>query len=161
MRFCLMLFAALVAAVAPMTADASQDILPSCGQSQSSIEEKMNLDTGSYIRSANLDRGAVIPFAVGAFHLGKDAKNCLDKAIAWLQAHPERMAKLEGHADESGSDEYNLAIGEKRANSVLAYMTANGISPSRLSVVTMGRMRPLSQEAGGKLNGRVEITLGK
>ncbi|CAA6606431.1 exported hypothetical protein [Rhodospirillaceae bacterium LM-1] len=161
MRFRAMLIAGLVAAFAPIVAEASQELAPPCGAGQGNVENMLNLDTGSYIRSANLNQGAVIPFAVGAFHLGKDAKDCLDKVIAWLSAHPERKAILEGHADDPGSEEYNLALGEKRANSVLAYMTANGVSPSRLSIVTMGRMRPLSQDAGAKVNGRVEIRLGK
>jgi peptidoglycan-associated lipoprotein len=103
--------------------------------------------------------GGIIPFAVGTSNLGQGAKAKLDPLIAWLKAHPERKARLAGHADEPVTDEFNLALGDKRANAVLTYMVAHGIEPSRLSTVTFGRSRPLSPDM--KQNSRVEVILGQ
>lgn len=133
------------------------------------IDERLLLDTGASIRANNLaprleeihreEAFPIISFAVGKSSIGKGARARLDKVVAWLIAHPERKVTLQGHADEPGTDEYNLALGDKRANSVRAYMVAQGIEPSRLSTRTFGRSRPLSRGAGAK-NGRVELVLG-
>ncbi|OAN49759.1 hypothetical protein A6A05_13085 [Magnetospirillum moscoviense] len=137
------------------------------------MDDRFNLDTGSTIRKQALDSamrentavgpfangGGIIPFAVGSSNLGKGARAKLDPLITWLKAHPERQARLAGHSDDPGSDEYNLALGDKRANGALAYMAAHGIEPSRLSTITFGRSRPLSADA--KQNGRVEVILGQ
>ena len=150
------IIAILIVAGTPAIAQVKPDCPPRCGTEAPSgtLDDRLNLDTGSAIRKQALDS---IPFAVGTSNLGKDAKAKLDRLIAWLKAHPERMARLAGHADEPGTDEYNLALGDKRANSVLAYMAAHGIEPSRLSTVTFGRSRPLPPDAAQ--NGRVEVTL--
>ena len=76
-------------------------------------------------------------------------------------ANPEYKVALQGHADEPGTDEYNLALGDKRANSVRAYIVAQGIEPSRLSAVTLGRSHPLSRGSAANPNGRVELVLAK
>lgn len=157
MRLSMVLVAGLVAASAPASAQT-----PGCDPAiaQEAIEEKLNLDTGAYIRSTCFD-GGTIPFMVGQSNLGKDAKAKLDKAIAWLMAHPERKATLAGHADDPASDEYNLALGDRRAHSVLTYMTAHGIAPARLSTISYGRFRQLPTDGGRNRTGRVEIVLDK
>jgi peptidoglycan-associated lipoprotein len=100
-----------------------------------------------------------VPFAAGSSSLSKDAKAGLDKFVAWLKANPDRKVTLEGHSDDPGTDEYTLAVGEKRANNVRAYMVASGIDASRLTTVSYGRFRPLSS-AGGK-SSRVEMVVGE
>jgi peptidoglycan-associated lipoprotein len=128
------------------------------------IDERLVLDTGAFIRAKealSANGGGTISFAVGKSSVGRGARAGLDKVIAWLMAHPEGKVTLQGHADEPGADEYNLALGDKRANSVQAYMVAHGIEPSRLSTVTFGRSRPhLRGDAGAHRNGRVELVLG-
>jgi peptidoglycan-associated lipoprotein len=149
--------AGLAAASAPASAQA-----PGCGPeiAQKASEEKLNLDTGAYLRSTCFD-GGTIPFTIGQSDLGKDAKATLDKVIVWLLAHPERKVTLAGHADDPASDEYNLALGSRRANIVLTYMTAHGIAPARLSTISYGRFRPLPADGGRNRTGRVEIVLDK
>jgi outer membrane protein OmpA-like peptidoglycan-associated protein len=152
------MIASVLAAGVPASAQTKPDCLPRCA-AEVGIEDRLNLDTGAFLRATI--GGGTIPFAVGESRLGKGARARLDQVIAWLKAYPERTVRLDGHADDPGSDEYNLALGDKRANSVLAYLVANGIEPSRLSSVTFGRSRPLSRGAGANQNGRVEIMLGK
>ena len=74
--------------------------------------------------------------------LTSESRDMIEKLVAWLQTHPTVTLTLEGHADERGTREYNLALGERRANSVRAYMEALGIESSRLSVISYGKERP-------------------
>ncbi|MDX1696399.1 MAG: peptidoglycan-associated lipoprotein Pal [Ketobacteraceae bacterium] len=89
-----------------------------------------------------------------------DAYDVLKAHAAYLSANPSVTARLEGHADERGTREYNLALGERRANSVANYLTANGASSSQLQVVSYGEERPVAEghnEAAWAKNRRVEI----
>jgi outer membrane protein OmpA-like peptidoglycan-associated protein len=130
-------------------------------QSAQGIEDKLALDTGSTIRAAELERRAIAPISVAVGQSKPDQRGqvALTKAVAWLKAHPDRKATLAGHADDPGSDEYNLALGDKRAAAVRAAMVAQGIAADRLTTITFGRLRPLSPDGGH--NGRVEIILGE
>jgi outer membrane protein OmpA-like peptidoglycan-associated protein len=169
--------AIFIVAGPPALAQTRPDCPPPCtaGASSGAMEERLNLDTGSLIRKQALERakregaaaepfangGGIIPFALDTFNPGKAARAKLDPLIAWLKAHPERKVRIDGHADDPGTDEYNLALGDKRANSVLTYMVGRGIEPSRLSTISFGRSRPLFQGAGAKQNSRVEIIPGQ
>ena len=74
--------------------------------------------------------------------LGADARRTLDRQAEWLRLFPEVALVLEGHADERGTREYNLALGERRANAVREYLITQGIAPSRLRTITYGKERP-------------------
>ncbi|MGE5504637.1 MAG: OmpA family protein [Actinomycetota bacterium] len=100
--------------------------------------------------------GSVV-FAPGTHSLSTEAKAELNKLVAWLKANPDRKVRLAGHSDDPGSDEYNLAIGERRASSVKAYLVACGIAASRLTTVSYGRFR--SQPGAGTRNARVDLVI--
>ena len=74
--------------------------------------------------------------------LGADARRTLDRQSEWLRLFPEIALVLEGHADERGTREYNLALGERRANAVREYLITQGIGPSRLRTISYGKERP-------------------
>lgn len=74
--------------------------------------------------------------------LTSEAQSTIEKVVAWMQTYPDVTLSLEGHCDERGTREYNLALGERRANSVRSYMEALGIDGSRLSVISYGKERP-------------------
>jgi peptidoglycan-associated lipoprotein len=89
-------------------------------------------------------------FAVDQSNLGEEAKFTLDAQAEWMMTNSDYTAIIEGHADEQGTREYNLALGARRANSVQEYLVSRGVSPSRLKVVSYGKERPIeicSQEA--------------
>jgi len=89
--------------------------------------------------------------------LRADAKATLDKQAAWLKTYQNYSFTVEGHADERGTREYNLALGERRANSVREYLIANGVAASRIKVVSYGKERPValgSNEAAWSQNRR-------
>ncbi len=71
------------------------------------------------------------------------ARELLKKKAQWLRDNPEAIILIEGHCDERGTNEYNLALGERRARSAKTYLTDLGISPSRLTTISYGEERPV------------------
>ncbi len=84
-----------------------------------------------------------VHFAFDSSDLSSMAKMILKEKAAWLKANPMVSVTIEGHCDERGTTEYNLALGERRAAAVKAYMIDLGISPSRLDTISYGEERPL------------------
>lgn len=68
----------------------------------------------------------------------------LQTQAQWLQRYPQKRATLEGHSDERGTRDYNLALGERRANSAKNYLVSLGIDASRLSTISYGKERPVA-----------------
>ena len=84
----------------------------------------------------------------------------LNKHARALAANRMFRVRIEGHADERGTREYNLALGERRANAVRAYLVAQGVSSSQIEVISYGEEKPVSgghSESGWSQNRRVEI----
>lgn len=76
--------------------------------------------------------------------LSPQATATLDKQIQWLQSYPRYTFVIEGHADERGTREYNIALGARRAQSVRSYMVGHGINASRLRTISYGKERPVA-----------------
>jgi peptidoglycan-associated lipoprotein len=79
---------------------------------------------------------------------------------AYLAGNPDQAVTLEGHADESGSREYNIGLGDRRAQSVLRILELNGVAPHQINTVSYGEEKPAAEghhEAAWRLNRRVEI----
>ncbi len=76
-----------------------------------------------------------------------DAK-ILDASAAWLKSNARTLLLIEGHCDERGTNEYNLALGEQRAKAAMSYLVALGIQASRISIVSYGEEQPLCNERG-------------
>jgi peptidoglycan-associated lipoprotein len=74
-----------------------------------------------------------------------DAK-ILDASAAWLKTNPTYLLLIEGHCDERGTSDYNLVLGDRRANAAKVYLTDRGISSDRVSVVSLGEERPACTE---------------
>ena len=71
------------------------------------------------------------------------AQATLDKQAEWINRYPTVRVKIEGHCDERGTREYNLALGERRANAVKDYLVAKGVSSHRIDTISYGKERPL------------------
>ena len=76
--------------------------------------------------------------------LKPDGRATLEKQAAWLKANPSVTVTVEGHCDERGTREYNLALGERRANAVKDYLVALGIPTARLKTISYGKERPVA-----------------
>lgn len=81
-------------------------------------------------------------FALDSSVLSSEAQATLGRQAAWLKQYPNTSVVLEGHADERGTREYNLALGERRANAAKNYLTGLGVDASRISVTSYGKERP-------------------
>ncbi|MDA0901851.1 MAG: peptidoglycan-associated lipoprotein Pal [Proteobacteria bacterium] len=81
-------------------------------------------------------------FAFDSSELSSDAVSVLDNQIAWLNSDPTISIIVEGHCDERGTREYNIALGERRAAAVKNYLVGNGVSASRIKTISYGKERP-------------------
>jgi len=97
-------------------------------------------DTVEYLASGVPDR---VFFATNESILTTASRDTLRKQATWLRANSEITVVLEGHADERGTREYNLALGERRANAAKDYLMTYGVSASRISVISYGKERPV------------------
>ena len=97
-------------------------------------------DTVEYLADGVPDR---VFFASNESVLTTASRETLRKQAAWLRKNSEITVVLEGHADERGTREYNLALGERRANAAKDYLMTYGISSSRISVISYGKERPV------------------
>ncbi len=97
-------------------------------------------DTVEYLASGVPDR---VFFATNESVLTTRSRDTLRKQATWLRKNSDVNVVVEGHADERGTREYNLALGERRANAVKDYLMTYGISASRISVISYGKERPV------------------
>jgi len=88
--------------------------------------------------------GDRVYFDLDKFNIRNDQRAQLEKQAAWLKRYPAVQVTIEGHADERGTREYNLALGEKRANSAKDFLVANGIPANRVKVISYGKERPVA-----------------
>ena len=97
-------------------------------------------DTVEYLASGVPDR---VFFATNESVLTTASRDTLRKQAAWLRKNSDITIVLEGHADERGTREYNLALGERRANAAKDYLMTYGISANSISVISYGKERPV------------------
>lgn len=91
-----------------------------------------------------------------------DMKKSLNEDVRWLKANPTASIIIEGHCDERGTREYNLALGQRRAKSTKDYLVAAGINVKRIKVISYGKERPFApghDESAWKLNRRAHFVL--
>ena len=98
-------------------------------------------DTVEYLATGVKDR---VFFATNKSTLTTASRDTLRKQAAWMRKKKDLTFTIEGHADERGTREYNLALGERRANAVKDYLMTYGISGSRISVISYGKERPVN-----------------
>ena len=90
------------------------------------------------------DVGYMVHFDFDKSNLMSEARAILDRQAEWLMMYTGYSMTVEGHCDERGTREYNLALGERRASSVKNYLVALGVDPSRISTISYGKERPLA-----------------
>ena len=97
-------------------------------------------DTVEYLASGVPDR---VFFATNESVLTTKSRDTLRKQAAWMRKNSELTFVIEGHADERGTREYNLALGERRANAAKDYLMTYGVAGNRLQVISYGKERPV------------------
>jgi peptidoglycan-associated lipoprotein len=113
------------------------------------------------LKSVNLEP---VFFDFDQWSIREDQKEVMAKNSQWLKSNPNVKVRLEGHCDERGTAEYNLALGQKRAEGVKSFLEGMGISGQRMATVSYGEERPLDpahNEAAWAKNRRVDIVAVK
>jgi peptidoglycan-associated lipoprotein len=82
-------------------------------------------------------------FAFDRSDISSEGQQTLQRQAEWLNRYPNVGVRIEGHCDDRGTREYNLALGERRANAVKNVLIAEGVSPSRISTISYGKERPI------------------
>jgi len=126
----------------------------------SSVEVSVAEDSIVSYDEKPITTSAVVYFDFDKFTLSTKSIQTLKSVVSVMNANIELKIILAGHADERGTREYNLALGQRRAESVRNYFLLNGITPSRISVKSYGEERPLASgndEVSYAKNRRVEI----
>lgn len=104
------------------------------------------LDSGTIVPGTEADLvanvGNVVYFSFDSSTLDEESRATLDRQIAWLKSHPSVNITLEGNCDERGTRDYNLALGERRAETAKRYLVRSGIDASRICTVSYGKERP-------------------
>lgn len=102
--------------------------------------ENFKYDTSEFFTASVGDR---VLFSVDQTTLNPEARSILDAQASWMLENTVFTALIEGHADEQGTREYNLALGARRASAVQNYLVSRGVSDNRLRTVTYGKERPI------------------
>ena len=143
-------FIAIIAATFILAACATTPTeTSSSGSSASSSSSTVSLvQDGVYVGDETIEMLAVdVPdrvfFAYDSYALTSSAQSTLSKQAKWLKANPSVTISVEGHADERGTREYNLALGDRRANAAKDYLMSQGISSNRVTTISYGKERPV------------------
>ena len=104
-------------------------------------------DTVKFLASGVPDR---VFFATNKSKLTTRSRDTLRKQATWLRKNKDVTVTVEGHADERGTREYNLALGERRANAAKDYLMTQGISASRITTISFGKERPVNSASNNK-----------
>jgi peptidoglycan-associated lipoprotein len=91
--------------------------------------------------------GDTVHFAYNEYNIEDADKGILGRQAAWLAKYPSVRITVEGHADERGTREYNLALGARRANAVKEFLVSQGVSTGRVETVSYGKERPICTES--------------
>jgi peptidoglycan-associated lipoprotein len=87
--------------------------------------------------------GNRIFFAFNSSQLTPEDRATLDRQADWLQKYPQVTVQVAGNCDDRGTEEYNLALGERRANAARDYLVARGVNPARITTISYGKDRPV------------------
>jgi peptidoglycan-associated lipoprotein len=128
----------IVLACLVLSACATKKVSAPAGQMQGDVYT--GTDTVEYLADGVPDR---VFFATNESILTTRSRDTLRKQAGWLRENSDVTVVLEGHADERGTREYNLALGERRANAAKDYLMTYGVSSNRISVISYGKERPV------------------
>ena len=132
------IFLVLMAGLILTACATTKKVTTTAGQMQGDVYT--GTDTVEYLASGVPDR---VFFATNESILTTRSRETLRKQATWLRENSGINVVLEGHADERGTREYNLALGERRANAAKDYLMTYGVSASRISVISYGKERPV------------------
>ena len=163
-KFVSVMFASLLLAACSSTDTANEDAAAAAEaaaaeQAAKEAQAKAAAAEQQRLQDAAMAAGTVFYFAFDSSALTDEARTAIDAHIAALLGN-DHSVRLEGHTDERGTREYNLALAERRANAVRDYMVANGVASYRIETISYGEENPVafgSGESNWQQNRRVEL----
>jgi peptidoglycan-associated lipoprotein len=122
---------------------------PAAGSSSKSAQAGSGSSLDAHRQGSALVSGPLkeIRFDFDSYNLTAEARTILQVNAAWLKANPAANVEIEGHCDERGATDYNLALGAKRARSAMDYLISLGIAPIRIKATSYGEELPMCREA--------------
>lgn len=102
----------------------------------------MSSDEQARLQMQQLQHNNIVYFDLDKYDIRSDFAQMLDAHAAFLRSNPSYKVTVEGHADERGTPEYNIALGERRANAVKMYLQGKGVSADQISIVSYGKEKP-------------------
>ncbi|PLR46421.1 peptidoglycan-associated lipoprotein [Chimaeribacter arupi] len=102
----------------------------------------MSSDEQARLQMQELQRNNIVYFDLDKYDIRSDFAQMLDAHAAFLRGNPSYKVTIEGHADERGTPEYNISLGERRANSVKMYLQGKGVSEDQIAIVSYGKEKP-------------------
>ena len=131
-------------------------LLAACSDTDATVDPSATAGAADGVQATNTVEyfnvvvGDRVFFDTNRHDLTTDAQYVLSKQAQWFAANPAVTAIIEGHADERGTREYNLALGARRANSARAFLISQGIDGGRLRAVSFGKERPVALGSAGE-----------
>ncbi|MDG1996082.1 MAG: OmpA family protein [Emcibacteraceae bacterium] len=107
------------------------------------------------VMSGGMD-ASMVHFGFDRYDVDASARGILQAQATWMKTHNKSIV-VEGHCDERGTREYNLALGDRRANAVKNYLVAMGVSANRIRTVSYGKERPMGTDAGMNRRGKTRV----
>ena len=126
--------------------------LMAAGCAQKTLDESAQLTNGAAggpvvpgtQRDFSTNVGDIVYFTTDSSDISPEARQTLLKQAQWLRQYPQFTITIEGHADERGTREYNIALGARRATAVRTFLSRSGINPSRVRTISYGKERPVA-----------------
>ncbi|CRK85963.1 Peptidoglycan-associated lipoprotein [Candidatus Providencia siddallii] len=120
----------------------SQDNSTSSDTSNDQVESGMSTEELMNQQMEQLQQNNIIYFDFDKYNISSEHIDILDSYVSFLRSNPSIHVIVEGHADERGTPEYNIALGERRANAVKMYLQSKGVSGEQISIVSYGEEKP-------------------
>ena len=128
----------------PKPVEAPQAEAPQASTSSSQVQS--SVVPGS-LQDFRVNVGDTVHFDYDKYDVTAEDKDILQRQASWLQKYPQVRVTVEGHCDERGTREFNLALGARRANAVKEYLVSLGVSSARLDTISYGKERPICTES--------------
>ena len=129
--------------------DSSGNLLGGVSEDGNVLDTTNVIDPGLSLTVSGSDTGKLeglytVNFEYDKARLTDESRALLASNVDWIKSNPSKIIQLEGHCDERGSTEYNLALGDRRARSVKEYLASLGVDASKLIVISYGKEKPIS-----------------
>ena len=118
-------------------------LLVSCSTSKKDAD--VTAPVPGSVEDFNQNVANTVYFGFDKFNITPEAQSTLDQIASWLKMYTQRNVTVEGHADRRGTVEYNLALGNRRAESVKAFLVGSGVDAGRIATISYGKESPVSE----------------